>query len=335
MSVNKTPSRRTESIGYELTKRERQYQQNPIVRDMPFKTRLVGGIERRFIPLDGGIYARGSTPLFSIKRHARFQAFPEHCHDGVEFNYVYAGSCSQVVNGRRVELTQGQTLMLSSDTVHTVLPLGQNDILFNLNINPEYLIGGVLNRLHCDSMVAQILVDSLESSFRHDDYLIFASEGNERLRTYMCNLLAEWNAPSAMARDIVESLFILVISELVVSLRAEGVQNTGTPMGTALPVLHYLEERYADCTLEQTAAHFHLNPTYLSGLLKEKIGLSYRELVQHLRLDAAERLLATTNLPVTEVARRVGYENATYFYRIFRRRCGCNPGEYRAQQTRR
>lgn len=327
--------RRTETVNFELTERERGYRQDPVVRDMPFETRMIDGVPRQFIRLGGGIYARGSSPLFSIKRHSRFQAFPEHCHDGIEFNYVYTGSCSQIVNGRRIELNRGQTLMLSPDTVHTVFPLGEDDILFNLNINPEYLIGGVLNRLHCDSMVTQVLVDSLESSFRHDAYLIFASEGNERLRTYMNNLLAEWNDPSAMARDIVESLFILVISELMVSLREGSLENAGTPMGTALPVLRYLEEHYADCTLDQTAAAFHLNPTYLSGLLKEKIGLSYRELVQHLKLDAAERLLATTNLPVTEVARRVGYENATYFYRIFRRRCGCNPGEYRARQGQR
>jgi len=51
--------------------------------------------------------------------------------------------------------------------------------------------------------------------------------------------------------------------------------------------------------------------------------------VQHLRLSAAERLLKTTSLPVSEIARQVGYENVTFFYRIFERRRGCRPGEYR------
>ena len=320
---------RNEIARFELTERERRYQIDPHVDDLPFEHRVINGVARPYIPLGGNIYERGSTPLFSIKRHSRFQAFPEHCHDGIEFNYLYAGRCRQVVNGRPIELLRGQTLMLSADTVHTIEPLGEDDILFNLNINPEYLIGGVLNRLHCDSMVTRILVDSLESTLRHDAYLLVPSEGNERLRGYMSNLLAEWDSPSPMARDIVESLFILVISELVLAYRDSTPTGAGSPMGAALPILRYLEERYVDCSLEECAAEFHLNPTYLSMLLKEKVGLSFRELVQHLRLDEAERLLATTALPVTEVARRVGYENVTYFYRIFRRRCGCNPGDYR------
>ncbi len=315
---------------FAVTKRERHYLEHPDdFADMPFCWRRVQGRDVRYIPLNTSeVFASGSTPLFSIKRHARYQRFPEHCHDGVEFNYMYRGGCRQVVNGNPITLEKGQTIMLSADTVHEVLPLGDDDILLNLNVNPRYLVEGVLGRLSGESIVSQFLVDSLELSMSHESVLVFPSQENRCLRTYVENLLGEWEHPSPMARDIVESLFVLVISELVVTYQEAQVEDGGAA-GTALPILQYLEHHYADCTLEGTAERFSLNPTYLSALLKEKVGLSYRELVQHLRLSAAERLLKTTSLPVSEIARQVGYENITFFYRIFERRRGCKPGEYR------
>lgn len=316
---------------FEITSRERGYLTDPEnFEDLPFRYRKIGDRSVPFIPLKGTfVFHSGTTPVFSIKRHSRFQKFPEHCHDGIELNYLYAGSCHQIVNGRDIELREGQTLLLSSNTVHTILPLGERDILFNININPEFLISQVLGRLHCNTIVNQLFVESLKTSLTVDDFLLFTSQNNRKLRTYMEYMLDEWESPTPMARDITESLLVLLISELVLEYRQEDVFKGGSPVGAALPILSYLEEHYASCTLDETARVFHLNPTYLSNLLKDKIGLSYREIVQHLRLDVAERLLATTDLTVTEIARQVGYENVTFFYRIFERRCGCKPAEYR------
>lgn len=317
---------------FPMNEREIRYQSNPYdLGDLPFRKRRAQGREVSYIPLGGGIYSEGRTPLFSIKRHARFQHFPEHCHDGIELNFLYAGNCTQVVNGRNLTLFPGQALLLSPDTIHTVAPLDEDDILLNLNINPEYLVTGILNRLHSDNMVTRLLIDSMGSSLQHSDYLLFPPDATGRLREYLEHLWTEWRSPSPVARDIVESLFVLIVSQLVLAYRETSLQTTNTPIGSALPILHYLEQHYADCTLEGTAAKFHLNPTYLSALLKEKVGLNYRELIQHLRLDAAEQLLKASDLSITEVARAVGYENVTYFYKIFQRRNGCKPGEFRKQ----
>lgn len=58
-------------------------------------------------------------------------------------------------------------------------------------------------------------------------------------------------------------------------------------------------------------------------------GLSLIDYVQNLRIEAAKRLLETSDLPVEEVSTRVGYENVSFFSRLFRRRCGLTPAAYR------
>jgi transcriptional regulator GlxA family with amidase domain len=51
--------------------------------------------------------------------------------------------------------------------------------------------------------------------------------------------------------------------------------------------------------------------------------------VQNLRIEEAKRLLETTVLPADEISARVGYEDASFFRRLFRRRTGMTPVLYR------
>lgn len=72
-----------------------------------------------------------------------------------------------------------------------------------------------------------------------------------------------------------------------------------------------------------------MSPGYLSKTLKAQTGKTFRQLLLQQRMSVAKLLLAEGNLPVTEVARIVGYENVSFFYRVFRRECGVKPGEWR------
>lgn len=313
-----------------LTPREQEYKRGRSdLSDLPFVTRKIDGKDVLYIPIKDMITYK-SGPLFSIKRHSRYQTFPLHCHDGIEINYMYSGSCRQIINGKEHKLTKGQTLFLSMDTVHTILPLGEEDILFNINLNTDFLITNFLNRFSCDSVLTRFFINTLTDSIRHDTFLFFPSENSERLRIYLEDLLCEWYSPSIVAQDITESLLSLIISELVIVYKntyTDQLEQINT--SPILPILRYVEENYLTCTLEETARFFNLNPNYLSNLLKKHTGLSYRELVQQQKLSASEHLLRSSSLSITEVAHMAGYENISFFYKKFSEKNHCLPNEYR------
>ena len=67
----------------------------------------------------------------------------------------------------------------------------------------------------------------------------------------------------------------------------------------------------------------------LKRRFKAATGLSIMDYVQNLRIERAKHLLETTKLNVDEVSVASGYDNASFFRRLFRNRCGLAPGDYR------
>lgn len=83
-----------------------------------------------------------------------------------------------------------------------------------------------------------------------------------------------------------------------------------------------------DVSLQAIADHIHLHPVYLSRLYKQETGEVLSEYAQRIRLDKAAELLKKSELKIYEVAQQTGYEH-TYFNRVFKRKFGVTPQEYR------
>jgi YesN/AraC family two-component response regulator len=79
----------------------------------------------------------------------------------------------------------------------------------------------------------------------------------------------------------------------------------------------------------QAARHLHLNASYFSSLFKEQTGLTFSEYLTRRRLQRAKELLATTGMPIWEIAEKVGYHSAKYFIKVFKDSESVSPGHYR------
>ena len=96
-------------------------------------------------------------------------------------------------------------------------------------------------------------------------------------------------------------------------------------------VLERITTQYADpdLSLEKLAELVHLNPTYLSGSFKSETGSSLKRMLIRIRVEEACELLRSTNMPIADVAVKVGYLSPSYFSKLFRKETGCSPNEYR------
>lgn len=269
-------------------------------------------------------------PCCALVKNARFSDAPTHIHPWVEVGYMYSGSITNVIEGKEYVIQEGQIFLLDSDVPHALGYAGENDILISLLLYKPFLLHNFLNRFTTSNVISQFLIASISDQYRHNNYLIFHSENNRCIHNVMNELMMEHIRPSQSAQDKTVSLITLLFLELV-NVFNDQLQESrlNQDLGKVLPIIRYISDNFRECDLKGTADRFGFTPNYLTSLLKQHTGSSFKELVQHQRFQYVTNQLINTNFPVEEIVYDSGYSNTTYFYKKFKETYGCLPKEYR------
>jgi len=83
-------------------------------------------------------------------------------------------------------------------------------------------------------------------------------------------------------------------------------------------------------SLEDAAAHLHLNPSYLSRLFKRETGENFIEYVTRMKMEKAKELLEISDRTIDEIAEMLGYDNKNYFSKLFKTYTGSVPTAFRS-----
>ena len=101
--------------------------------------------------------------------------------------------------------------------------------------------------------------------------------------------------------------------------------------------LQEITQNYREASLSNVARTYGVSLAYVSECVRAQTGKTYKELLQKQRMETAARLLRRSDLNIQQIITQVGYENTSYFYRLFHERYGQSPREYRntrASRTR-
>ncbi len=86
---------------------------------------------------------------------------------------------------------------------------------------------------------------------------------------------------------------------------------------------------YKKISVRDVASYSNLSPDYFSRLFKRRLGVSYSEYLTQRRLTVAKLLLERTEDPINAIAITLGFGEAGYFTRVFKKYMGCAPSDYR------
>jgi AraC-like DNA-binding protein len=105
------------------------------------------------------------------------------------------------------------------------------------------------------------------------------------------------------------------------------------PGDRRLKITQYLQAHIdRPIRLNDLARHISLSPSRTRHAIREIFSLSFLELVRSIKLQMGAHLLRMTDLPVGEIAARVGYQDQSYFARLFARRLAVTPRAFRREQ---
>ena len=94
--------------------------------------------------------------------------------------------------------------------------------------------------------------------------------------------------------------------------------------------MDYVEEHIGEkITLGSIASHINMNESYISRLFKQETGMNIINYINIRKMEKAKELLGEKNMIVKDVAYALGFEEQSYFNRMFNKYFGVNPKEYK------
>ena len=268
-----------------------------------------------------------SGKLITVRPHTRFIDFPEHRHDYVEVVYMCTGQTRHQVNGHEILLKQGELLLLNQRALHAVSKASREDVAVNFIVLPDFFKTALSAIGEEETPLRRFLIDCLCGQNTGPGYLHFQIYGEKSLENLIENLLWTllWETPNR--RKVSQMTMAVLLLQLMGSMdtlaAADGEEEA------VLQALRYVESRYADGSFWELAELLHYDVSWLSRQIKRKTGKTYTQLVQDKRLAQAAYLLKNTDRNVSDISLAVGYENISYFHRLFAGAYGCSPKEYR------
>lgn len=288
--------------------------------------------------IDRSLYMDGSRDVISgqkllesgkqitVRPHTRFVHFPEHTHDYVEMVYMCRGRTTHLINDTRIVLGEGELLMLGQNARQEILPAGEGDIAVNFIVRPEFF-SGTLDFLGSeDTPLREFIARSLCGE-NPSGYLLFRVADVKPVQNLVENLLWTLITDTPNRRSIHQLTMGLLFVQLL--NHTDRLSIGAKEQNMLVQVLRYIEENYVAGSLNRVAGQLHYDAAWLSREIKRRTGKNFTELLQDKRLSQAAWLLRNTRHRVADIAVSVGYENVSYFHRIFTTRFGLTPKAYR------
>ena len=267
--------------------------------------------------------------LITIRKHTRFAHFPAHTHNYVEIIYMCEGQTHHVINGQEVYLKAGELLFLNQNSVQEIYPAGEHDIGVNFIILPEFFNQGLRMMETEDSLLRSFVLDCMTGENKEASYLHFQVSDVVPVQNLVENLIWTLMNPMQNKRSINQFTMGLLLLQLMNCTDSIVVNSGEENQKLMMQVLQYVEEHYRDGELSELAGLLHYDLYWLSKEIKKQTGQNYTELVQTKRLSQAGYLLKTTKKSVADIALMVGYENVSFFHRLFQKKYGMTPRQYR------
>lgn len=305
-----------------------------LARVSPEERRILDGDRR----IDRALYMDGSRDVISgekllergkliaIRPHTRFIAFPEHTHDYVEMVYMCCGATTHCINGERLRLESGELLMLGQNARQSIEAAGEGDIAVNFIVRPAFFTSTLPLLGEEETPIRHFILSCLHGE-NEAGCLHFHVAEILPIQNLIENLLYTLMEDVPNKRGILQMTMGLLFAQLM--NHTDTLQFETQEQNAVVSVLRYIEEHYRDGSLTEIADRLHYELPSLSRLIRQKTGRNYTELLQDKRLSQAGWLLRNTDWKVDEIANAVGYENLSYFHRLFAARFGQSPRQYR------
>ena len=277
--------------------------------------------------------------------HRPAEKLEMHKHNFVELVYIINGKATHVFKtGESTEyrcvVERGDIFVINPGETHTYL-FDQNESLELLNIDFDPLLVDIDS--FADSEEVRMMdflyyQPRLPLEMRFGNILRLDEAGGEAVLDIIRLMVSEFAQQKSGYKIIVRMGLIQVLTLLsrkYIELTDKGLietSNSVTNYPNILRVRGYIDHHFTEnLTKEQLAKIGMCSVRHLSRKFKELLGETVMEYIQKLRINYAKQLMTETPQKITDIALESGFQDISYFNKVFKTSAGMTPYEYRNQ----
>ena len=274
--------------------------------------------------------AIGPSRFISLLLQPRFVDLPDHTHNFLDIIYMYGGSTRHTINGHTdLTLQTDDVLLLKPGVIHSIQAAGYDDVAVHFQILPEFLQYPI-DMLTDDTILRRYLLGAMNGSETPVEYLHYHLQDHPEAKNLLENMILTLDKQRPNTQLILQATAGTLFLELTnLTYKVTVGAPSSYEQSIVMNAMAYMDEHYSTATLEEYSRMTGQPAYFISRLMKKYSPYTFTAYLQRKRLIHAVHLLTATSMPVEEIIARVGYDNSSYFHRLFKKEYGTTPRQYR------
>lgn len=245
-----------------------------------------------------------------------------HWHSELELIRIISGKLFVSLDNKEYEASAGDVIFVNSETVHGAVP---EDCVYECIVfNAQYL--------SATNPEIKSFMDDLMSHSAYVSELHRKTDGIQETAERLFDAVRDEKSASAFfVTGLFYELFGIIYRDKLYSrsIQINSFHNEKNVV-TLKKALAFIRKSYdSQITLEEIAAEVGFSPKYLCAFFKEMTGKTPFEYLNLYRVERAARKLMNSDAPVTQVAYSCGFNDLSYFIRLFKKIKGVTPKNFR------
>lgn len=252
-----------------------------------------------------------------------------HFHEYLEMLYLTEGNMSIWLNDKPYVFNQGELIIINSSETHRLAS--------NVPLS-KYLVVKFTPKL----------LYTFQQTPKETRYILpFLAEQSDQPRVYckefveaagipslLFDAIEEWKEKGvgyelALKADVLKTIRCVVkfLSEQGINVKVSSAG--GNIQHLISDILEYINENFRTVSEKDVADRFGISYSYFSRSFKQIMNMSFKEYINYLKINEAQRLLLSTGKSITEISVELGFSSSSHFINVFKKFKNCSPKQYK------
>lgn len=265
-----------------------------------------------------------------ITKHPRYSFPVVHLHSFFELLFVFSGQCINIIDGKKRVFSKGDLCVIPPKVEHSIGVQDDDSIILNILVKTSTFDQAFTSLLKSKDILSVFFNEILYSN-RFHKYLIYHTGNDEILRELVLEMFKTCEEKGNYYFRIMNGYFTAFIGTLLQRHENHVEYPPGyfNKFDKTSQILNYIRANAKDITLNACAEKFHFSARYLSAILKKSTGKSLPQLINSARIETAKEILTYNQIALDVLADRLGYDDPSYFTKVFKKETGLTPSAYK------